>query len=194
MEMALVALAGIGILLFLFSYLAYIVSGFKHHPVTGLIAIFPVLNVVTLPSLWHKNGRRLIIGFVGLLIAVGSWMFGAEQGANDLLAKIQGNTPQVQSLSSSEQASQAQLLIESDMQGLPSKALYRLVFNDVNIEKLGTLQGRIIRLSTKEGEIFEGRLVKIINTKAVIESTKNSESKVTITDIKKLGVMSKQAK
>lgn len=192
--MALVALAGIGILLFLFSYLAYIVSGFKHHPVTGLIAIFPVLNVVTLPSLWHKNGRRLIIGFVGLLIAVGSWMFGAEQGANDLLAKIQGNTPQVQSLSSSEQASQAQLLIESDMQGLPSKALYRLVFNDVNIEKLGTLQGRIIRLSTKEGEIFEGRLVKIINTKAVIESTKNSESKVTITDIKKLGVMSKQAK
>jgi len=194
MEMALVALAGIGILLFLFSYLAYIVSGFKHHPVTGLIAIFPVLNVVTLPSLWHKNGRRLIIGFVGLLIAVGSWMFGAEQGANDLLAKIQGNTPQVQSLSSSEQASQAQLLIESDMQGLPSKALYRLVFNDVNIEKLGTLQGRIIRLSTKEGEIFEGRLVKIINTKAVIESTKNSESKVTITDIKKLSVMSKQAK
>ena len=193
MEMALIALAGIGILLFLFSYLAYIVSGLKHHPVTGLIAIFPVFNVLTLPSLWHKNGRRLIVGFIGLLIAAGSWMFGAEQGANDLLDKIQGNTPQVQSLSSSEQAKQAQLLIESDMQGLPSEALYRLVFNDVNIEKLGTLQGRIIRLSTKEGEIFEGRLVNIINTKALIESTQNSESKVTITDIKKLSVMSKQA-
>jgi len=194
MEMALIALAGIGILLFLFSYLAYIVSGLKHHPVTGLIAIFPVFNVLTLPSLWHKNGRRLIVGFIGLLIAAGSWMFGAEQGANDLLDKIQGNTPQVQSLSSSEQAKQAQLLIESDMQGLPSEALYRLVFNDVNIEKLGTLQGRIVRLNTKEGEIFEGRLVKIINTKAVIESTTNSESKVTITDIKKLSVMSKQEK
>ena len=194
MEMALVALAGIGILLFLFSYLAYIISGFKHHPVTGLIAIFPVLNVVTLPSLWHKNGRRLIFGFVGLLIAIGSWMLGAEKGANDLLARIQGNIPEVESLSSSEQANQAQLIIESNMQGLPGKALYKMVFNNVAIDKLSTLQGKIVRISTKEGEVFEGRLVKIISTKAVIESPYNIENKVTISDMKTLSVMTKQVK
>ena len=194
MEIALVALAGIGILLFIFSYLAYIFAGFKHHPVTGLISTLPVLNVITLPSLWHKTGRHLIFGFIGLLIAVASWMFGADKGVNNLIAKIQGSSPEVESFSSSEKAAQKQLLIESNMQGLPGKALYKMVFNDIGVDKLSTLQGKIIHINTKDGGVFEGRLAKIINTKAIIESPNNIENEVTISDIKKLSVMTKLAK
>jgi len=187
MEMALVALAGIGLLLFIYSFLVYIFSGFKHHPVTGLIAMLPVLNIVTLPSLWHLTGRKLIIGFIGLIIAAGSWMMGAEQGANNLIAKFQGTPTELNS--TAEQASEAQLFSESNLQQLPNKALYRMVFEPVKTSQLDTLQGKTIQVFTKNQEQFEGRLLKIINTKVIIESAGSNENKIAMDQIDQLTVM-----
>ncbi len=194
MEIGLVALAGIGLLLFLYSFLAYIIAGFKHHSVTGLISMLPVLNIVTLPSLWHLVGRKLIIGFVGLLIAVGSWVMGAEQGFNNLIAKVQGKPTEISTTTSAEKATQAQLLSESNMQGLPGKALYRMAFEPVKPTLLVTLQGKTIQIITKNNEQFEGRLLKVINTKVIIESARNSEVKVALDQIEQLSVMVKQRK
>jgi hypothetical protein len=194
MEIGLVALAGIGLLLFLYSFLAYIIAGFKHHPVTGLISMLPVLNIVTLPSLWHLTGRKLIIGFIGLLIAIGSWVMGAEQGFNNLVSKVQGKPIEITSITSTEQATQAQLLSESNMQGLPGKALYRMAFEPVKPTLLVTLQGKTIQIVTKNHKQFEGRLLKIINTKVILESVKNSEIKIALDQIDQLSVMVKQSK
>ena len=194
MEIGLVALAGIGLLLFLYSFLAYIIAGFKHHPVTGLISMLPVLNIVTLPSLWHLVGRKLIIGFVGLLIAGGSWVIGAEQGINNLIAKVQGKPTEISTITSAEKATQAQLLSESNMQGLPGKALYRIDFEPVKPTLLVTLQGKTIQIVTKNHEQFEGRLLKIINTQVILESASNSEIKIALDQIEQLSVMVRQRK
>ncbi len=192
MEFALVALTGIGLLLFIYSFLAYIFAGFKHHPVTGLISMLPVLNIVTLPSLWHITSRKLIFGFIGLLIAAGSWMMGTEQGVNNLLAKIQGTPTEISSAESAEQAIQAQLLSDSKLQGLPNKALYKMAFKPVKPTLLVTLQDKTIQIITKNKEQFEGRLIKIINTKVIIESVGNIEKKIALDQIDKLSVMVRQ--
>lgn len=193
MEIALVAVAGLGLLLFLISYLAYILAGFKHHPVTGIISAIPVLNVVTLPSLWHVAGRKLILGFLGLLLAGGSWYFGAEQSLNNIVAKFQGKEVVSTQLSSnSQQKSKAvQSLLESNMQGLPHKALYKLTFDDVAIDKLSTLQGKTVSIVTRDSQTVEGRLMKIINTKAFLDA-RNIEKTVELDQIRQLSVMVKK--
>lgn len=191
MEFALVALAGIGILLFLYSYLAYILAGFKHHPITGIISSLPVLNVVTLPSLWHVMGRKLIIGFIGLLLVIASWYFGAEQSFNTLLARYQGTEISTSEESNDQRSAKAQSLLESNMQGLPGKALYKLAFDIVPVEKLSSLQGKTVRILTNDSERIEGRLIKIINTKAFLDS-QNTERAVELNQIKELSVMVKK--
>ena len=84
-ELVLTIIAGVGVLLFLVSYLAYIVTGFKHHFVTGIISALPVLNVVTLPSLWDKGRGKFLTGFIGLVLAGGAWVLGANKTVSNYL-------------------------------------------------------------------------------------------------------------
>ena len=78
MEYVLLGAWLIGVLLFLAGWLAVVIKGFQRHAITGVFALIPVLNVVTLPSLWHRVGSWVIVGFVGLLLAVGAWLGGAQ--------------------------------------------------------------------------------------------------------------------
>jgi len=95
MELALTIIAGLGALLFLVSYLSYVASGFKHHFVTGIISALPVLNIVTLPSLWDKSRGKFVIGFIGLVIAAAAWLLGADKGFQNILSKSPSNRQSV---------------------------------------------------------------------------------------------------
>lgn len=90
MELALTIIAGLGLLLLIISYLGYVRAGFKYNVVTGLISALPVLNIVTLPALWNKAGKKFLIGFLGLIILASSWFFGANKGTENLIAKFKG--------------------------------------------------------------------------------------------------------
>lgn len=78
MELVLTIIAGLGGLLFLIGYLGFVVSGFRHHFVTGVISVLPVLNIVTVPALWGKASKKLMISILGVVIVVASWFFGAD--------------------------------------------------------------------------------------------------------------------
>ncbi|MBU0656074.1 MAG: hypothetical protein KJ914_13220 [Gammaproteobacteria bacterium] len=78
MEYVLLGALFLGILLFVIGWLVVVVSGFQRHPVTGLFALIPGLNLITLPSLWHRVSGWVITGFVGLLLATGAWFSGAD--------------------------------------------------------------------------------------------------------------------
>ncbi len=99
-ELVLTIIAGVGVLLFLVSYLTYIVTGFKHHFVTGIISALPVLNVVTLPSLWDKGRGKFLTGLVGLVLAGGAWVLGANKTVNNYLANRNNTTAERVTLSS----------------------------------------------------------------------------------------------
>jgi len=64
MELAFTIIAGLGALLILFSYLGFVFAGFRHHFVTGIISALPVLNIVTVPALWPKARKKIIISFL----------------------------------------------------------------------------------------------------------------------------------
>lgn len=110
MELAVSIAAILGVILFIATYLKFVVSGFKHHPVTGIIAIFPVINLLVLPSLWHRTGRALIVGFFGLLLVLGAWFLGAEKSMSKYLQLLMGKEQGMQVIDVTE-PSTSQLLI-----------------------------------------------------------------------------------
>ena len=102
MELALTITAVLGGLLFIYSYLKFVFSGFRYHAITGLLAMIPVVNLVTLPTLLDsKLSRTLIFGIIGLVLAVGAWFLGADKSLHKHIATLRGqpmmSAPQVAS-------------------------------------------------------------------------------------------------
>lgn len=87
MEYALLGALVLGILLFTVGWLVVVVQGFQRHPLVGLFSLIPGVNLITLPSLWHRVSGWFITALVGLLITLGAWFGGADQYlANQLQA------------------------------------------------------------------------------------------------------------
>ena len=95
-------IAVVGGLLFIFSYLKFVLSGFRYHPITGLLAFIPVVNLITLPTLMDKKlARTVILGILGLILAVGAWFLGADKSLQKHISTLRG-APTI--ISSSKQA------------------------------------------------------------------------------------------
>jgi small nuclear ribonucleoprotein (snRNP)-like protein len=213
MELALTIIAGLGVLLFLVSYLSYVASGFRHHFVTGIISALPILNVVTLPSLWDKSRGKFIIGFIGLLIASGAWLMGANKGLQNLLSRQPQNSSESLVLSAepdSQQPAQINTLTptvsvspvdtdqtrsrvfnEENMLVLPNKALYTMSFELVPVDKINTLQGRIVQITNTDNEELEGRIRSVTQSSVVLDGL--FENELPIASIKELRLMVKKA-
>lgn len=78
MEYVLLGALALGLMLFVAGWLSVVAAGFQRHPVTGLFALVPGLNLVALPSLWHRVSGWVITGFVGVVLAGVAWYAGAD--------------------------------------------------------------------------------------------------------------------
>ena len=212
MQLALLILAGLGALLFIISFLGYVISGFRHHFVTGLIATLPVLNIITLPSLWHKSSRKFIVGLIGLIIFIGAWFLGADKGIQNLLSR-QGssvskevvvisaapNNSNQQSTTTNEavveslpiKSNRSQSLNEGDMLDLPKKALYKMGFDIVPVSQINTLQGRIVQITKTDNTQIEGRIKSISPGSVILDGL--FENELPLASIKQLKLMVKKA-
>ena len=212
MQLALLILAGLGALLFIISFLGYVISGFRHHFVTGLIATLPVLNIITLPSLWHKSSRKFIVGLIGLIIFIGAWFLGADKGIQNLLSR-QGSSvskevvvisaapsnSNQQSTTTNEavveslpiKSNRSQSLNEGDMLDLPKKALYKMGFDIVPVSQINTLQGRIVQITKTDNTQIEGRIKSISPGSVILDGL--FENELPLASIKQLKLMVKKA-
>jgi len=236
MELALTILAGIGILLFLIGYLGFLLAGFRQNFVTGIISALPVLNIVTVPALWHKASKKIMISVLGIVIAISSWFLGADTNIKRILfvsndtniqtgvsnnkvqaGAIQGSglpatsstisqvpkqvvgttviRPLIDKVSASPFANVQRVIDESDMLELPEKALYKLSFENVPVNKVNILKNRVIQLITKKNKIIEGRISKVTDTSIFIQSGGAIlvENEFPIANIKQLRLMVKKA-
>ena len=204
MQLALTILAGFGALLFIICFLGYVFAGFKHHFVTGLISMLPVLNIVTLPSLWDKNSRKFLLGFVGLIVASGAWFMGADKGFHNIVSRGSNANNDVVVVSSAPRSAIANpapvnnsvnnisgSYDEEDMFELPSKALYKLGFDIVPINQISSLQGRIVQITKKDNELIEGRVKSIAPGSVTVDGL--FENELPIASIKELKLMVKKA-
>jgi len=210
MQLALTILAGLGALIFIFCFIGYVLSGFKHHFVTGLISMLPVLNVVTLPSLWDKNSRKFLTGLVALVITSGAWFMGADNGFQNLVSRGNFSTTEEVIVSSSSNSNTAISTTssnsqqtnnpitktsfnydEEDMFALPSKALYVMGFDIVPINQISSLKGRIVQITKNNNELIEGRVKSIAPGSVIVDGA--LENELPIASIKQLKLMVKKA-
>jgi len=205
MQLALTILAGLGALVFLICFLGYVIAGFKHHFVTGLISMLPVLNIVTLPSLWDRNSRKFIIGFIALVITLGAWLLGADRGITNLLPNNNSTNEEVvisnTTISKTDKKNTKTVKKQNpkkttsynhgDLQELPSKALYKMGFEVVPINQISTLKGRIVQITKNNNDIIEGRVINIAAGSILIGGF--FENELPIASIKELKLMVKKA-
>ena len=207
MEIMLTIIAVIGGLLFIFSYLKFVLSGFRYHPVTGFIALIPVVNLITLPTLMDsKLVRTIILGLLGLILAVGAWFLGADKSLQKHISTLRGEPTIISSskqelmgeskgarVSTSDTAITEKTTTSENTtektapktQGtpqsvyfeiLPKQALYSMEFIETSVQQINTLKGRIVRITSTSNTIIEGQIQNI--EKGSVFISKNGEGNI----------------
>lgn len=223
MEIALTLAAVLGGLLFIFSYLKFALTGFRYHPITGLLALIPVINLITLPTLLDSKLIRIILlGIFGLILAIGAWFLGADKSLQQHISMLRGHPRLVStaeqkqnSLSgdlvnakehaSNEGKDKTTLNVASDnkkiakhpvhLANLPKQALYSMQFVDAPIDQLNTLKGRIVHIITRKDLVVEGRVENTNKVSLFIskKGSKNIAHEMLISNIKQLKVLVKRS-
>ncbi len=232
MENALTIVVVLGGLLFIYSFIKYALIGFRYHPITGLLALMPVVNIITLPTLMDGKIIRLIIfGILGLLLAIAAWFLGADKSIYRHVAAFRGQsaplssntiagnsskqntmmpsatamTSAVQSTGAIKSDSSKEMVVASSNAqiapkpvhfiNLPKKALYNLQFIDTPVQQLSTLQGRTVRIITRENSVIEGRLQKASTSSIFIAKTgmENTAYEMLVSNIKQIKVLIKRS-
>jgi hypothetical protein len=202
MELALSIALIVGIILFVIGLFIVVLGGFKHHFFTGIIALIPFVNIIILPSVWHRSHIGFYLGIVGALLAVGAWYGGGnqylaseagkfglnlpntqQQSVNELsgepLPRTSGSTVQeTQDTRKTEQEIAPEQANISDYKGdvkeLPKQILYRLIFETVENNDTSGLNSEHVRLQQKKGKIIEGKVLESNSSSLVIEYVENN--------------------
>lgn len=178
-----VTLVGLGLVII--GYLLVVLAGFRHHFVTGLIAMVPLVNLVVIPSTWHKAGFGFIMAFIGLLLAFGGWFGGGDRYIDEKLSVVSNGssttinssgTINAEGQPSPDQATEnkpeqetaeeqvAETSTDSKPEGniipLPKQPLYHLSYQQVSLDELNGLQGEYIRITDTQKHRIEGKLIQ----------------------------------
>ncbi|PID45209.1 MAG: hypothetical protein CSB47_09475 [Proteobacteria bacterium] len=210
MELTILIIAAVGMLLFAISYLKFAYEGFRYHLITGLLALIPVVNLIALPTLWDRTIKMLGVGLVGLLIAIGAWFLGAGETfqsywhgnrATSSNSATHGNTP-IATAPVSADGRTAAVPVETNWSSkgkrlslLPSKALYRLDFESAPPDQIKTFTGRIVRITSVDHTITDGRIQSVTPSSIFIEQTGDGQIayEMMLSNIKSIKVMVRRA-
>ena len=195
----------IGLLLFLYGWLRVVLAGFRHHPTTGMLASIPIVNILVLPTIWHKVSTSVIAGFVGLVLAISTWFLGADQRlyrySNEMGDKlIESEQPPttstmtnlaVPNTTTPKPTHQTPATIAGTIE-LPRNALYRMVYKTIDISTLDQHKSNYIRITRQDRSRIEGKLLDLEDSYLVLErraDTGMTEQKVILKDITQVEVM-----
>lgn len=219
MEIALTLAVVLGGLFFIFSYLKFALTGFRYHPVTGFLALIPIVNVITLPTLLDGKLMRVILfGLFGLMLAVGAWFLGADKTLQRHISTLRGQPTLVSTTdqkNANKQSPTTSATNKTTEQGnvttststeppvathpvyienLPKQALYNMEFVDAPIGQINTLKGRIVQIVTLKNSIVEGRIQNTTAASVFIrkQGSENIAYEMLISNIKQLKVLVKR--
>ena len=222
MELALSIALLTGVILFSIGLIIVVLGGFKHHVFTGIIAMIPFLNIIILPSVWHRAYMGVYLGFIGGLLALVSWYGGGNQYLaieaekfgfnlpnashhtvnNQIKPSYQTPLPNVPSNKSQvahvekKPVPPKQAHISDyvgDIKELPKQALYHLIFEAIEDNETSGLTDEYIRLQKKNGDILEGKVLESGSSHLVIEQNRNRRLKIKAKDISKLEQLVKRS-
>ena len=224
MEYLLIVAFAIGLLLFLLSWLRVIIAGFAHHFLTGIVAVLPVVNILVLPSVWHQVYAWVMAGFIGFLLAVATWFAGADKQVYQYAhqAGFELPTKQISHPVATSEVATNQATVEVKIptttsavtttqtanddpnqpaqplptgKELPKTALFTMSYKAVDTQQLNEYQGQYIRLTQKDRQQYEGKLLGTEAGNLSIERRMNGglvEHKVSFADIVSTEVMTRE--
>lgn len=200
MTLALAAVAFIGLFIFLINYGRIIFASFKHHFVTGLISLFPGINIVVLPTIWGRTGNAFMISIFGLALAVGGWILGGKKHINQLLnpstATAVSTIAATESPTTNSPAAVSAPITASSSNfkqlALPPKALYQLSYQTIDLQQTPVSINQQLRVTLKDGSVFEGRLIEPINQSILINHRPTLPTmNINIQDVRKVEQLTK---
>lgn len=219
MESILIPALTLGLLLLFFGWIRVIFASFKHHSTTGLLSLIPVVNLLTLPSVWHRVGGSVIAGFIGFVLIIASLVL----GAGTQLSKVSGDMG-VKLPSAAEKPAQPKETVSSSLalpnspataqptpaplvtkpptvdavtgaMELPKAALYSMVYKPLAFEKLPEHYGSYLRITRKDRSRLEGKLLNVENQQVIIKQrtdTGEIEQKIPLAHINTLEMMERE--
>ncbi len=200
MELVVLTITAIGIFLFAISYFKFAYEGFRHHIVTGFLALIPVVNLIALPTLWDRTRGLLMIGLIGLIAAVVAWFAGADKAFEGI--RTERNTPisTAQTLTAGPTNTTNAMSTrvpskEKFLTTLPGKALYRLDFESASPNQIRNFTGRIVKITSNDHVVTDGRIQNFTPSSVFIEQpgTGNIAYEMMLSNIKSVDVMVKRA-
>ncbi len=201
MELAVLTITAIGIFLFSISYIKFAYEGFRHHFVTGLLALIPVINLIALPTLWDRTRSMLVVGLVGLIAAIVAWFAGADKAFEAV--RTDRNTPIAATQTIPGNAGISTIITNEKQNGsaetflslLPGKALYRLDFESASPNQIRSFAGRIVRITSNDHTVTDGRIQNFTQSSVFIEQPGdgNIAYELMLSNIKSIDVMVKRA-
>lgn len=201
MELAVLTITAIGIFLFSISYIKFAYEGFRHHFVTGLLTLIPVINLIALPTLWDRTRSMLVVGLVGLIAAIIAWFAGADKAFEAV--RTDRNTPIAATQTIPGNAGISTIITNEKQNGsaetflslLPGKALYRLDFESASPNQIRSFAGRIVRITSNDHTVTDGRIQNFTQSSVFIEQPGdgNIAYELMLSNIKSIDVMVKRA-
>lgn len=203
----------LGVFLCVISWLMVTVAGFRHHAITGFVSAIPVLNLLVLPTIWHRAYIWFFTGIIGVILLAGSWIGGFDKHsysvAKDLGidVSILGIKPPKndlinQSLNLPDPSKDnstivlnnedAQPVMPATAKELPSNALYRMQFQTIEVAQANQYLNQYIRIVRKDRKRMEGKLQNVSNYALKIERNINGGlvgRDIQLTDIQSLEVL-----
>jgi hypothetical protein len=218
MELALSIALIVGIILFVIGLFIVVLGGFKHHFFTGIIALIPVLNIIILPSVWHRSHIGFYLGMVGFILALGAWYGGGNahllsvgEGGKFGLNLPTSSSVEAENIAEADQNNDTKAPAkevvpdepkqsnvsdyEGDIKELPKQILYQLVFETIDDNETSGLSDEHVRLQQKDGEVIEGKVLKSNSDRLIIEYIENDVTatlEVKADNIRKLERLVKQ--
>ncbi len=187
----------IGVAIFILAYLIIAFASFRHHFITGLVSLVPVANLIILPTVWHKTAKIFIASIISISLASAAWFSGANQHIAQLAQNFTGQKSHIiktnyqANSTHSNQTEPTQVISHTptDLKKvslfnhykqppLPNKALYYLLFKQVNRQDWEYLKDSLIRITFEDETQVEGRVSKILPDRLVIKFHQNQKTQI----------------
>ena len=191
MDLALSTIALTGVVIFLIAWLLITISAFRHHFITGLISLIPGINLLILPTIWGKSGKVIVTSMLAFVVAAGAWFAGEKNYKLSLdhlpfahsSESIQEDhpiavTPPSVIAASANKHDYIPPFLSPKRTKLPNKALYYLLFKEVDRQNWDHLKDSLIRITFEDETRLEGRVANILPDRLIIKYHKNKETQV----------------
>ena len=184
MNLSLFIITLVGLATLLICYLIISFRSFKHHIVTGILSLLPVVNLLIIPSVWYQIRKPFLISMLAILVASAAWFLGGNK-YNTLNSVISNN----QSSNSTSLASNTQTI------PLPQKPLYYVKYRVISQSKIAQTLDQSIRVTLTNSTQLQGRNQSVNKSTLQLLVGYNDEQQiveVALRDIKVLEIINDQ--